>query len=370
MKANTLDPKKISPEADFLTFCCREEALGDWDGINRRTLMVRRWDYVRKLWQMHGIAPLLLSLLKRLPEKDSMPDWVFSQLQADAMYNAARVLRLRAALTEILTSLDRNGVRVVVLKGAGLAALVYGNPVLRPSEDIDLLCRERDFEQVHRGLASIGYQTDEGPTLPHRHSREETYFERHFYHPDGLVHVELHVDSIKLGVKPSHSESIWNRARPIEVGRASTLALAPHDQVLMLSVHLHRHGFNRLIWFKDIDLVVRNYRDELDWESLVAEAKAEGAASSLWYTFRLLRKMLDTPFPDGVIPQLKPTPAISWTLARIWPELRVLNLQSVTKRRAVQFSVLESWRGMLPSLLLMGRRREKMGILVRRLLPF
>ena len=82
-------------------------------------------------------------------------------------------------------------------------------------------------------------------------------------------------------------------------GRAD-IAAALDDQVVMLSIHLHRHGFNRLIWFKDLDLLIRRYGDELDWGLILAEAKAEGAESSLWYTFRLLDKLLGTPLPNGV----------------------------------------------------------------------
>ena len=361
---------KVSPEADFLTYCCRERDGTDWAGIERRASTVQDWQRVVQLCERHKIAPLLLSLFEELGRRGIVEDRAVSELRSVALADIAVVARLRTALRDILMALDERGLDVIVLNGAALVALAYGGPSLRPSEDIDLLCKEGDYTQLHNLLESLGYQTAEGPNLPPRHSHEETYFERHYYHPDGHLHVELHLDGIKLGVRPTHSDSIWARAAGIEVDGAACLALAPDDQVLMLSVHLHRHGFSRLIWLKDIDLLVRRYRDELDWEVILAGARAEGAEPSLWYTFQFVSKMLGTPFPGEVMSGLRPNPPIRWALSRIWPESNVLNLRGAAKRRAVQFSVLESWRGMIPSLLLMGRRREKMAILMRRLLPF
>ena len=361
---------KIRPEADFLTYCCRHDASNDWIGLQRRASHVQSWDSVVRLSAQHGIAPLLLPLFRQLSEECGMPDRFLTHLRSVALSDVGWAVHLRSALREMLTVFQDVGVRVIVLKGAALACLLYEDPNVRTSRDIDLLCTEEDYGKVRDALVSLGYSTDAGPTLPPRHTCQESYPDSHFLHADRLVHVELHLDSIKVGVKPRHSDSTWNRASQIKIENAPALALGPEDQVLTLSVHLHRHGFNRLIWFKDIDLLVRRYRHQLDWKIILGQAKAEGVVSSLWYTFHLLGKMFDTPVPEHVMNELRLNPVIRWSLARIWPESRVLNLRSRTKRRAVQFSISESWRGIVPSLLLMGRKRDKMGILMRRLLPF
>ena len=93
-------------------------------------------------------------------------------------------------------ALQDAGVRVIVLKGVALATLVYSDPNVRPSQDIDLLCREEDYRKVRDTLVSLGYDTDADPTLPVRRADHEGYFDRHFFNPDGLVHVELHLDSL------------------------------------------------------------------------------------------------------------------------------------------------------------------------------
>ena len=361
----------MHPEAEFLISCCRHRASDGWEAeICRRADAVQRWDSLVRLSARHGVASFVLPLVKELSEEGRIPDHVVSELRKVALPDIARGMRLRSALREMLMALQLAEVRVIVLKGVALATLVYSDPNVRPSRDIDLLCSEEDYRKVRNTLASLGYDTDAAPTLPARRADHEGYVDRHFFNSDELVHVELHLDSLKLGVRPRHSDSIWLRARHIEIEGVPALALGPEDQVVTLSVHLHRHGFNRLIWFMDLDLLIRRYADELDWGMVTGEAKAEGAQASLWYTFHLLRKMLGAPIPEKVIADLRPNPLIRWAFARIWPELRALDLQSRTRRRAVQFSISESWRGVIPSLLLMGRRRDKMGILMRRLPPF
>ncbi len=360
---------KVLAEAEFLTCCCREEASRDAEAPRTSAAAVRRWEQVVLLAARHGVAGLVLPTVESLAREGSAPLEAEAGLRRIAALHVARTARLRLALTEVLAAARQRGVKVMVLKGAALGTMLYQDPLLRPSQDIDLLCQETEYEGVRDTLLRLGYTTQDGLATVRRRASLETLFERHFQHPDGLVEVELHTDCIKLGVRPRHSEAIWGRAMAVEIDGEPALTLAPDDQVLVLSIHLHRHGFNRLIWFKDMDLLLRLYGPSLDWERICAEAGSEGATPSLWYTLSLLAAILHPPIPPEVLRVTRPPAIIRWALARIWPEAEVVNLRSKTRRRAVQFSVHESWRGTLPSLVLMGRRREKVGILLRRLLP-
>lgn len=357
----------LLPEAKFVTYCCWEESLRDQDEVTRLAREVQCWSQVARLVADHGISALLLPILTGLSASGAVPGEAVREVRERALIDVSRTLRLRAALADILRVAQGSGVPIIVLKGAVLASLLYDRPEARSYSDVDLLCKESDFQAVQDVILSLGYHTDEHAPLQHRHTGHETYFERHFLHPDGISHVELHVDSIKLGVKPVYGESVWARAIAVEADGNSTMALSMEDQVFMLSVHLHRHGFNRLIWFKDIDLLIRRFGQELDWGLVIDEAQAEGAKSSLWLTFRYLQQMLRTPIPDTVMRALQPSWFTRWAFAKIWHDSDVLNLRSLTKRRAVQFSMAESWRGTIPSLLLMGRKKEKVAMLLRKI---
>jgi hypothetical protein len=132
--------------------------------------------------------------------------------------------------------------------------------------------------------------------------------------------------------------------------------LAAEDQVVHLSVHAQKHGFSRLIWLKDLDLLLR--QQHIDWNIVRDVAHREGVAASVWYALELTRTLLGTPLPAAAL-RWQPSLATRLLYAAVWPARRVTGLQGFLRRRAVQFVPADSWRGMLPSLLLMGRRSAR-----------
>ena len=361
---------KITAEAEFLTLSCRETSQVSGLDLTEYARSVSDWDKVISVSATHGILPQVMPIIRKLMRSGIVSERVASRFRTVTHANVALQARLRLAMKEMLPVIRENGAEVIVLKGPAIAQLLYETPGERTYRDLDLLCREEEYGKVWHALTSLGYLTDDGPALPARKARQETHFERKFLHPDGLVRVDVHPDAMKLGVRPRHADGQWKRAVSTLLEGESTWVLGPEDQLLTLCVHLHRHGFSRLIWFKDIDLLLRRYGDSLDWDLIRAEAKAEGSESSIWYTLKLVRRLLDTPLASKIEDGFKPNPLIRLAYRLIWPESDAVNLRSLTRRRAVQFSVTESWRGMLPSLLLMGRKREKVQIILRRVLPF
>lgn len=357
---------KISNEARVLTLLVREGAAPDSE-IKQSIQDDFSWNRFIKLADDHGVAGLIAPSVAELKGKGLVPPEVSAQVQTVSMGIAAASLRIEVELHRLLDLASSLDIPLIILKGAAVGNMLYDRPNARQAGDIDLLCKEADYTRLHDAMVDAGYTTDDERHLPSACSSLETAFEQHFRPADQSILIELHVDSIKLGVKPVHSDSIWDRAVPVEIGRSTAHSLSPRDLALMLPVHLHRHGFNRLAWFKDIDLLVRKYGDEIGWDQVKEDARAEGAGASLWLTFDLLREILDTPVPEGFVKSLKPSifSRMLWSL--IWPRKRVVGLEAVTRRRTVQFSITESWRGTLPSMVLMGRRREKLQILFSRI---
>jgi hypothetical protein len=134
-----------------------------------------------------------------------------------------------------------------------------------------------------------------------------------------------------------------------------------------LAVHLHRHGFNRLIWFKDLDLFVGRFGGQIDWAWLGRAAAADGVALSLNLALRRVAGLLGTELPDGARRLTAGSPSV-FLSSRLWNETEALRIDARRGRwrRAVQFVPGDGVRGALPSLLLMGRRLEKIRALQRR----
>ena len=63
--------------------------------------------------------------------------------------------------------------------------------------------------------------------------------------------------------------------------------------------------------------------------------------------------------PDEWLRELQPAAPLRAIYSCVWPKQKIAALGGHMRRRAVQFHVAESWRGMLPSFVLMGRRRTR-----------
>jgi hypothetical protein len=179
-----------------------------------------------------------------------------------------------------------------------------------------------------------------------------------FVSENGHELIELHLDPLQLGMRLSPEGARWARAVPAE-GLPGVLRLSLPDQLVHLSVHAHKHGFNRLVWLKDLDLLIRRGCTELDWQAALEIARDEGVTASVWYALQLTRSLLGTPVAAEWLVQTRPSALLRAMYAWVWPIRRIARLDGHMRRRAIQFHVADSWRGMLPSLILMGRRRTR-----------
>ncbi|HZC77419.1 MAG TPA: nucleotidyltransferase family protein, partial [Ktedonobacterales bacterium] len=177
--------------------------------------------------------------------------------------------------------------------------------------------------------------------------------------------VELHRDLLQLGPPTRCQPALWERAQPLLVGKMRARMLSLEHQLLHLAVHLHTHGFSRLIWFKDLDLLLRRHQGEVDWVALHALARAEGVSLSLRHALAAVRELLGTPLPPEAGRDLGWDPLGMVAHAVLWPRSRVLALAGKQRLRSVRFNPRQGPSGVVPSLVVMGRRREKLAHLWR-----
>jgi hypothetical protein len=277
-------------------------------------------------------------------------------------------LLLDAELREILRAFAGRGVPVLLLKGPALARTIYPAAVLRPYTDIDLTIQEKHAQAAAGVLLACGFrEVPSGAEVrrqAHAARGADASFHRRFMKGGALV--ELHVDPLQLGIRPRCEAARWQRAVGVP-GLEGALMLCAEDQLVQLSVHAHKHGFDRLIWLKDLDRLLRFSARTFDWSLATAVSHDEGVGSSVWYGLYLARSLLEAPVGsmDGLSPPL-PLRALYHLL---WPPARIADLDGHMRRRAVQFHVADSWRGMLPTLVLMGRRSDRARALLRAVLP-
>jgi hypothetical protein len=195
--------------------------------------------------EQHGIGPLVYSRLT----DDS---WPIRAAFRDAAIRAAvaeshRLEDLRA----LLTALEERGIRVVIIKGTGLAYDLYPSPELRPRGDTDLLIAESDCDAVRALMRDLGYATQltSGDTLAVR----QQSFSRggHVYD----VHWDVCNSPVLRDALPA--EEVITRAIGVPGIAANALAPSHVDALLLACIHrvVHHHDNERLIWLYDIHLL-------------------------------------------------------------------------------------------------------------------
>jgi hypothetical protein len=350
---------KAGAEARFVTLCVREETSAA--ELHTAAADVRDWDLVVDLARRHRVTAFVLGA-----DVGTLPPTARLSLQAEALSAQAVAMLLDSELERIGQALVDANVPVLVLKGPALARELYADRRLRPFADLDLTVREADEGRAAAVLADCGYQElayDSHETQRDRvgHLHDSGAYHRLFAGAGERALVELHLDPLQLGVRAACETERWSRAVEIN-GLPGLRMLGPEDQVVQLSVHAHKHGFSRLIWLKDLDLLLRRRADTLSWELVSNAARREGVSASVWYALSLTHALLDTVLPEAVN-GLRPALAVRTLYQAFWRPTAILNLRGFMRRRGVQFHAGDSWRGMLPSLILMGRRRQRLRLL-------
>ena len=168
----------------------------------------------------------------------------------------------------------------------------------------------------------------------------------HYTRFDGIVRVD-------------HA-GLWRRALPLTLGRTHGLTLCPEDMLLHLALHLTLGSqFGRLIWFSDIDAVLRRFAGEVNWERLLEEATRWRLRTILAYTLLVARDSFGSPLPSAVVPRLLPG------------RLRQAALDSIMEARR-PWSLggrPDDIKGYLAETLLMDRVRDIFRVLRKSLFP-
>src|SRR3990172_4473394 len=200
-------------ELDLLARAAREASPAEWEGGIEETLF--RWTagVLCHPRRGGGVEP---------PAK----------LQKEYRRIALEAVQDEAELRRLGPALRAGGVAVLLIKGAALKGLVYGNPGLRPADDSDWVVRTSgEWEAARHVLADHGYRGGEGG-------------------------------------------AVWARPRPAPQGEPFRVP-APEDHLLILCAHLMKHNLEPGIWFTDLEALLRSEAG-LDWGAVLSRARARG----------------------------------------------------------------------------------------------
>ena len=261
------------------------------------------WSALVELSVREGIAPLLHSHLRRLDLLDRLPAPARRRLTGvvRGVWSANAVLGRHWG--EATAALRRARVDTLTLKGMALAHVVYAEPGLRPMADVDLLVRPADRAAALATLRDLGYQTPGEAADQLGESRSFAELVR------AGTRIDLHWHAARYlrfeGIVEVDHEGLWSRARPLVTADGRSLMPAPEELLLHLVLHLTLGSdFARVLWYADIDAVVRRFEAELDWERLVNEADRWRVRTLTDWTLGVVARSFGTPVPPRLLDRL------------------------------------------------------------------
>ena len=276
-------------------------------------LTLEEWRTLLRLSESHKLLPLILDTAWPLPgcrsavssseeQKDglSQPDAV----RAPDWRNVALKQTVRQALQEndflnLILGLQARGLDPVVLKGPVCRAL-YPQPLLRPSEDDDLLIPAGSGPAYHEALLALGML----PFEPEADLDRGT--ELCYYKPESSLFVEFNTclfekDSAAFRGFNEPFAGALDRTVPIRIQDVTLRTLAPTDHLLFLILHAFKHfihsGFGLRI-VADICLYARHYAAEIDFDRTLAVYASLRCDCFTAAVFRIGERYLELPAPE------------------------------------------------------------------------
>lgn len=327
------------------------------------------WEEVFQAVVHHGILGLTQRHLAT-NQNHAVPEGFRQAVSQMTRLSALRMALTYRTVTGILQKLNQSGIDYLVVKGPALAYGVYPDPHLRAFNDLDLIVRERDWAAMHCFLTQQGFeQENDLPAPPPKIVPQWVRYETTYTHRETHFKIEVHYDDIlNAGLAARDIEGFWSRAQTLDICGTRVKTLSLEDQLVHLCAHVHYHGYTRMSWFADILLIVRHHADKLDWERFFGTVATEDIKIPVYYTLHYLQRLFDVSLPAFVLERLQPNRIQSWFHNRYLPDEKVLSFQPMW-RPDFSFYFLPLLRRLIPDLVVMGRKREKLACLAHLMAP-
>lgn len=211
----------------------------------------------------HRIGPLLYWHLKEYGIQ--YPQEIRRTLAA--MYARQRSIGRAQAqtLAEIVKSFTDAAITTVVIKGGALAHVIYGDPGLRPMEDLDILVNPEHANSAHKLLTEMGFHA---PLPSSRFDRLQHHYPlAQRTRDDVTVSVELHTSAFNLLMRDRLStENMMHPLHAYAVEGQRALTLNPVQMLWMQYLGMRKLAEPlRYIHLADLVGIAETLKDNIDW---------------------------------------------------------------------------------------------------------
>lgn len=305
-----MNTPKLSSEMRLLLACARRpSAAFHAEGVVEARRQPLDWRRFLKLVDRHCVAPLIWHSLRAAKVKP--PTDAQSALKQRLEQNTRRALLLTAELVRLGRLFEAAGIRMLSLKGPGLAIQVYGDLALRHAGDLDLLIDPAAIQDAGRVLGEAGYRLSY-PRFSLTSTQAATFTKRmhHFgyTHKEYSVYLELHWRwTANAHLFPLAIDEAWQRRESLLVSGTPIPTLGREDLLLYLCTHGALHIWSRLQWLCDIAELLKQDR-VIDLDQLGTRARRLGVQRMLAQGLSVAHRVLDASPPPALLESVTPDP--------------------------------------------------------------
>ncbi|HSA56745.1 MAG TPA: nucleotidyltransferase family protein [Gemmatimonadaceae bacterium] len=263
------------------------------------------WDRFLELATAEGASTQVHHALRELAVP--VPAAVQRTAHVQAVMAEFRLLHVARLLERTVAALQREGIDVVLLKGAALAPFVYRDALRRNMSDLDLLVPAGDAQRAQQIAERIGWRGGTSP-LP------DSFYETHHHLPpmtDGQgidVWLEIHRDVLPKGHPLGFSGTdLRARSRRVPFAGGSVLVPTAEDLLLFTCVHFAwSHEMRVGSWKTFCDVVELVSHADFSWARFLERAAERSVATSAYWTLRLASRLCGVSVPGEVLGRLRP----------------------------------------------------------------
>lgn len=243
----------------------------------------------------------------------------------------ARLSFLKNKASDICDLMDKNGIKMVILKNGGIMSDMVEDVAACPMEDIDSLVKKSDFLKAHALLEQSGLKftfrsqyEKEDLDAAFREGSTEYYIDMP---GDGVMWFELAWRAvagrwIRQDLEPDTNELIDRayKAKDSNIG-----VLSPEDNLLQVCVHTAKHSYVRAPGLRlhlDVERIVAHKK--IDWDMFVQRVKSAHVKISTYFSLYFAKMLFDTPIPNHVFAELEPKRAKKRKILKIIDKVGLL----------------------------------------------
>jgi Uncharacterised nucleotidyltransferase len=205
--------------------------------------------------------------------------------RAGSRATAASNLAIDATTIEVGDALREAGIDPILLKGAGLARLLYDEPAQRGYVDCDLLVAPGAVAGAERVLERLGFR----PGLAEEMTAEWQRHASEWAREAGGQRSAVDLHRTLMGARASE-ERVWAalsaRAVPLRIGRLEVRAPDEPTMALHTALHAAQHGDGDRKHMRDLQLALERISPQA-WNEAAALARELDATASFGLGLRL-----------------------------------------------------------------------------------